>query len=263
MKHQAVDLTALLDVILIILFAVLLNMQQSAQAANQRSSDQGETLATLNSAYLELESELSTKAAQNTTLLDEISTLRASLDDLSQQTLEDAQTQDALIAQYNQLFDRLTDMLAQDSNTIKDIAEAQNLSDAEAQARLEAVTDTNILMENLHKYETIANTFAFIDITFDLSSGEVIMDGTSSGVFIQEEDGLDDHLFQLKRDDVSAYLITALNQQDINQSFILITIKFDPYITKRYYISIVTEAIDQMRETYQEKVIFDTIYLTK
>ncbi|MDA3847034.1 MAG: hypothetical protein PF505_10920 [Vallitaleaceae bacterium] len=252
-RDNFVDLTALLDIILIILFAVMLNMNTTAESATGQVDNITQENDTLSKENNTLTEELLTTETNNTQLQSE-------LEQLSESYEAQSETDQQVIDQYQKILEQLTDVLEADAKDISAILEQQDMTDSEQREALASLTDTNVLMENLHKYQVIAGTFEFIDLTFNLDTGMLLYNGKPTEIIISEDERLDDHLHQLKQKEIAEYLVNQIKTNGNNRSFILITIKFDPNAIKQFYIPLVSDSMDILRESYQEIIIIDTLF---
>jgi len=253
-RDNLIDLTALLDVILIILFAVMLNMNTSAESASDEAQDKSLTIEALTTENNMLTSDLTSTENQYNQLMGEYKQLKEVSSNQSEADKE-------IIQQYQTILELYAEINGGNSADITSIAELQGMTEAEQKSTLKALTDTNVLMENLHKYEFISGSFEFIDLSFNLDTGMLLYDDEPTGILITDEDTNNERLSQLKTNEIVTYLKKQLQSVNNNRSFILITIKFDAFTTKRSYVTLISDTIDNLRETYQDNIIFDTLFL--
>lgn len=261
---MSMDLTALLDVILIILFAVMLNISQSSNAKDTEQEALTATLTEYQKSQEQLES-INQKLTEQ-------------LDQSQSALLMAEEAADLLKTEYEQLKAIEIKLNQQQVAIITELIDSSRLSDSEKEKIIEAQRDSELMssvleqltktpedsknmMENIHKYSVIANKFLFLDITIDVDTGEFIFDNQPSGIIINETDGFDSHLFQLKKEALVDYMFDTIKDNDRTYSFILITTKYDPYLTRRYYLTLITDAIDTLRNENDAYIIFDTDYL--
>lgn len=258
-KDMSLDLTAMLDIVLIILFAVMLNLNTSTQeattemeAAKSEYESALSTLAEANEAYTRLEETLVKSESKNA--------------ELTKSAERFNEVTENLVKQYHSLLTGLVSLNEDDSEGtdqwIKQQESAKNYETLVNQLTTrEPKTDTNALLENLHKYTVIANKFLMIDAEIDIDTGALIFDNQLTDIIITEEDGFDEHLFQLKSKEIATYIGDVLDDSDEDFSFVLITIKYDPYITKRFYVSVISDAIERMRDDKEHYIVFETQFL--
>lgn len=258
-KDMSLDLTAMLDIVLIILFAVMLNLSNNSQEATadmkEAKTEYEKALSSLtqvNEAYLQLEESLIESESSN-------AELTASANRFKEVT-------ETLVDQYHSLLTDLVklneDESAQTSQWIKQQESAESYETLVNQLTArDPKTDTNALLENLHKYTVIANKFLMIDAEVDITTGALIFDNQVTEILMTEDDGFDDHLFQLKSKEIATHIGDALDSSKEDFSFVLITIKYDPYITNRYYVSLISDAIERMRDEKEHYIVFETQFL--
>lgn len=258
-KSMSMDLTALLDVILIILFAVMLNVSQTSK---NTILDQEALIGTI----AEYEALLTQLEIANQELTQSLEKSIEAHNTIELNYKELVETQALYNLQQTIILENLMDLREISPEQQQTIIEAQTNSELMANLiETLTITDNNSstleLIENLHKYTVIANKFLFLDAAINVDTGEFIFDNQPSGIIIEEDDGFDNHLFQIKKAQLVDYMIQSIKENDRTYSFILITTSYDPYITKRYYLNLVTEAIDQLRANNDAYIIFDTEYL--
>lgn len=256
---MSLDLTAMLDIVLIILFAVMLNLSNSSENANEQMQ---EAKASYDEAKKELAESLSDQAELKESLEDSVAQLEA----LNTNTSNFKEITKSVVTQYQSLLAEALEISEDDSQRTQTWLKQQENADTyeEVIKQLtshEPQTDTNALLENLHKYSVIANKFLMLDAEVAIDSGTLIFDNQKTDIIMTEEDGFDEHLFQLKSKEIAEHIGLQLETSEADFSFVLITIKYDPYITKRFYVSLISDAVDRLRDEKEHYIIFETQFL--
>ncbi|MCK5130493.1 MAG: hypothetical protein KAQ68_11610 [Clostridiales bacterium] len=185
-KRALIELTPLLDVILLILFAFIITMQSETDLQQAKVDDLTQEYEAYQEEYDTLEREQSELQTQITQLLQEKSSLEQEVIDTSQllddETVandEEKQTLDTALEGFKQMTQldntRLSEILDSKSNPAKILNE---------------MVDADDLVLEIYKYSFVMNRFYFLDVEITGANNRIIVNGTPTSIVIPPEDNL-------------------------------------------------------------------------
>ncbi len=230
-SDKIVDLTPLLDVVLILLFALLLNISVEQETVEAEAD---ELMEKIDKQEMELES-LEGQVADRDL---EIAELEDNINTLNDQNIE--------------LSDAVTTWF-----TSEDIRESERLTNEEVLK----ILDSDKMNQSLYQLDFIANQFFFIEIDFDERLyQEVRINGQSTGVQLN----LDIRHDQTKLDKAYTELFDALekvmSEKDGGYRFVLFTLTDNGYVY-RFGYDLVWSVIKDIEGKYTDDVIYKLQYL--
>lgn len=230
-SKSVVDLTPLLDVVLILLFALLMNM--SFEQDNVRAEA----------------AELDTELEQSRLEKDELTKL-----------LEDQQVQMDKLEENIEMLDEQSKVL--DEAVITWFA-SEEIRDKElvTSEDFEEIFDQTKTNQSLYQMDFIANQFFFVEIEFDTDKlHQVIVNGTSSNVQLTFEKRGDQTQLDLAYNEIYDAIEKEMVSNKGGYSFVLFTLKDNGEVYK-YAYDLVWGVIKDLEEKYSEQTIYKLQYL--
>jgi regulator of replication initiation timing len=249
-KEIDIDITALLDVLLIVLFAVLLNVNT---AVNEQSNELEEIGMQLEA----LENEKASLIDENNQLSKENEFLSNELASLNTQLIE---AENSYVIKYNNL-ETIAEGLSEWLNISEDMINEMiyTNSSIDFQSSNADTSDTNALIENIFKYEVITQKFVFIDLTVEGTENKVYINDQYT-MSISSDEWYDESLRYTTIDKLSSAIDNYINNIDGGYSFILITYEHGDDVYA-YVSNVLSNAIDDVRSHYQDEKILETEYI--
>lgn len=235
------DLTPLLDVVLILLFAFMLNMHVSSSQRDTELEKQTAKNQTLSDAVTERNEQISALAKelqhakdQQQKLEEEISQMVSTMD-VERESIE------AIAGQLSKWFG---------DTSLKTIADEK---------MIEKFLDKNTIYEELYKYDTLAKRYFFVDIKLQTSDNEILINDTHTRISITREDILSNEKLDFKRDQLLEAIEKVLNDRQGGYTFVLITLSQEGNVYRIAY-NLVWDVIEAIETKYGADKIFKTKY---
>lgn len=238
------DLTPLLDIVLILLFAFMLNV-------NAASSEKDMKLQKENQVNEALKVTINDKEKQITNLKNNINNLNETIDNLTNKMNE------------------LSFDIANEKETIKDISDNLAKWFDDNQYKLEKVAkgenidllvDKDSLLQQLYKYETISKKYFFIDIKLKSTSNKLFINGKDTNAYISLEEVLTVDFKNNKKEQIKDLIEEVIEDREGGYTFILITLSEEDNVY-RYAYTLVWDAIKDIEQKHGTDKIFKTKYV--
>lgn len=226
-RNSIIDLTPLLDVILILLFAFMLNSNDIYQA--QETSITNE---------VEKNDLLSTQLQKQSILLQELKDQNVELNINLDTAKEELST---LREEKNNWYDSLASQLPE--------TQSENLSS-------DAITAAN-LNEHLQKYDAIRKKYFFVDVELRNDDGKIYINLEDTKVSILEEELKTASSKTAKKDSLKNLLSNYLEDRQGGYTFALISLKEDGRVRRAQY-NLMWEVIKELQSELGSDKIFTT-----
>ncbi len=230
-SDKIVDLTPLLDVVLILLFALLLNMSVEQESV-QAQADQ---------------------------LMEEIDRQESELEDL----LEKVQVKDLQISELNDNVHILNEQNQQMSQAVttwfasKEVRASETLTNDQ----VTKILDADEINQSLYQMDFIANQFFFIEVDFDERLyQEVRINGQPTGVQLNFDIRNDQTKLDKAYTDIFDELEKVMSQKDGGYRFVLFTLTDNGHVYSFAY-DLVWSVIKDIETKYTEDTIYKLQYL--
>ncbi len=240
-RNHIVDLTSLLDIILILLFAFMINMADSVR-------EQEETTAASQEASQSLQSALE----KQKTLVEELESAQEAL----KQQLEEGEVQ----------IDELYSKNDQEAQAIKTLMKTLSewmgtneplVSEIVGEDAAQQLIDPKILNETLQKYEAISKNYVFIDVVLQTKDSHIFINGEATSIYILEQELISLDLKSSKQSEIVDLFVDYLDNFKGGYSFALITLAEDGQVKRAQY-NLVWEAIKEVQQKKNSEKVFLT-----
>lgn len=230
-SEKLVDLTPLLDVVLILLFALLMNMSIEQEA------------------YKDTAEELAEEVAQKELEKEELNRL------LEQRDVQIAELNDnveMLVEQDVKLSEAVVTWFASE-----DIREAELVTSDD----FEKILDKNEANQSLYQMDFIANQFFFVEIDFDRDNfQDVLINGVSTGVQLTFDKRNNQAQLEQAYDDIFDEVEKVMTEKDGGYRFVLFTLTDNGYVYS-YAYDLVWSVIKDIETKYTDDTIYKLQYL--
>lgn len=234
-----IDLTPLLDVVFILLFALILNVNVT-RAQDQEASDNREALLT---AELTSTNQALKAADDHLANLEEMLVQSGGETDLAEEQLTASQEaykrQEDLIKAYSQA---LGDLLNKEVNLMEtDLPDGWQVSDAEAQ----------VLVEEWLKYQQIGERYLFVDVWVSDTDGRVYIDETYTGINIEAQSLGVSEVRDALKEELQNYLLDWLDHKAGGYTFVFVSVVSDKEV-KRAVIELVFDGLQGLQTAFDK-----------
>ncbi|GKX28037.1 hypothetical protein SH1V18_05170 [Vallitalea longa] len=238
------DLTPLLDVVLILLFAFMLNV--NATNSEKDSELNGEQQ--INS---ELQSTIEEKDEQIAKLENNIIELKNKVDNLSKDmdeiSFDIANERETLMTVSNNMAEWFTN----NKHTLEELADSEDIG---------KLADDDSILEQIHKYETISKKYFFIDIKLKSNKNKFFINGKDTNTYIALEEMTSVESKENKKEQIKDIIEKIIDDREGGYTFILITLSEEDHVY-RYAFNLVWDAIKELQQKHGTDKIFKTKYV--
>ncbi len=187
-KRSIIELTPLLDVILILIFAFLINMQGQSDSMNEKYDAQEAQNAELEAQVQSLKVELSELKQQSENLKEENDTLLDEVDSLKNELGYEVISNDEEKETLKKAMQAFTDLTGINNDELKEILE----NDPSAQQALSKIVDSEDIVLEMYKYNYVMNRFFFIDMEIVGKENRIVINGEETQIAISFADSEND-----------------------------------------------------------------------
>ncbi|GMQ59627.1 hypothetical protein AN1V17_40260 [Vallitalea sediminicola] len=238
------DLTPLLDVVLILLFAFMLNVNASSSEKENKLNGEQE----LNN---ELQSTINAKEKQIAELEKNIIDLQKEVDNIND-TMEEisfdvANEKETLL----NVSENLAKWFSSNENTLEEIAKSKDI---------DKLINNDSLLEQLHKYETISKKYFFIDIKLKSTQNKLFINNQDTNTYITLEEINGAEGKSNKKEQIKDIIEKVIDNREGGYTFILITLSEEDHVY-RYAFNLVWDAIKEIQQKHGTNKIFKTKYV--
>lgn len=226
LNRQAVEMTPLLDVVFILLFALILNVNVS------KAKDEAEIEA------LEAENEV----------------LIASEVSLEKQLEEANMSESDYLSQLLQARDALADL--------EDHSKNQEAVLAQIQEQVKAIeASEGIEIDEWLKYEQIVDRYLFVEVLIESGDGRIYVNEDYTGVNVLAKAIVNKDIKDEKQADLAGYLYDWLDHKDGGYSFVFITVVADSQV-KRASTELVFDTLSIMQPEFDTEQFMVNRYIS-
>ncbi|QUI21925.1 hypothetical protein HZI73_06235 [Vallitalea pronyensis] len=242
MKQRTfLDLTPLLDVVLILLFAFMLNVNAASSETEAQLENETETSQSLRLQLDEKDNEIKKLQDELEHSQVKIAALEASLDDLQSAMTVEKETLTAITHQLTKWFGR---------QPLKKIANTKTI---------DKFLDEASVYEQLYKYDTLSKRYFFVDITLQTSNNQLSINDERTGIYITFDDVSNDDRKHLKMEQIKESIEKVLENREGGYTFVLMTLSEEGNVY-RYAYNLVWDAIKEIEAKYGADKMFKTKY---
>ncbi|MBC7961253.1 MAG: hypothetical protein H7X94_15450 [Vallitaleaceae bacterium] len=220
-RDNIVDLTSLLDIMLILLFAFMINMAGNVREQEKTSEDSKKT----NEA---LQRELDQKNLQ----VKELEVQLAGNQDTILE-LQNENTKEAMLLKERLVT--LSEWMGSDGKAV----------------------DLEVLNHTIQKYEAISKFYVFVDIQLQTGDSHVLINGEDTGTYILEQEIMTEQLKANKQSKIEELISDYLDNIKGGYSFALITLSEDGQVKRAQY-NLVWEAVKAAQQKKDSDKVFIT-----
>lgn len=238
MKQKTfLDLTPLLDVVLILLFAFMLNI-------NAASSEDSELTGELKSTIEEKDEQITDLENNIIELENKVDNLSRDMDEMSFDVTNERET-------LFTISKNMANWFTNNKHTLEELANSKNI---------ENLADNDSILEQIHKYETISKKYFFIDIKLKSTQNKIFINGKDTNTFIALEEVTSNQTKETKKEKIKDIIEKVIDNREGGYTFILITLSEEDHVY-RYAFNLVWDAIKEIQQKHGTDKIFKTKYV--
>lgn len=255
-RKSTLDLTPLLDVILIILFVFMMMLAQQVQQSTAQAAADNEKVDAAEESLSISENSL----AKATEYINELEKSLEELEAISAITAQEQKKQKALMDEQTQTLDNATAALAMFMvATDSDIQKLLNDNKTQVSDKLlNEITSPALITKHLLKYEALRKQFYFIDIELKGKNNRVYINNSSTTLGISYDETKDTQTRTAKVKDIQNKIEDNLENRQGGANMVFITLSVYDANVYQYAWEIVWEAIGQVQEKYGTDKIYRT-----
>ncbi|MCT4596842.1 MAG: hypothetical protein N4A50_03030 [Vallitalea sp.] len=238
------DLTPLLDVVLILLFAFMLNVNVANSEKDNKIQEKNQINATLKETINDKNEHIKQLQSNIQNLNQMINKLQNNMDELSFDTANEKET-------IKNISNNLAKWFKDNQYKLDNITNEDSIN---------SLIDEDSLLKQLSKYETISKKYFFIDIKLKSSSNKLFINGEDTKTFISLEEILTDDAKNNKKEQVKDIIEKVIDNREGGYTFILITLSEEDNVY-RYAYTLVWEAIKDIEQKHGTDKIFKAKYV--
>ncbi|PKM57851.1 MAG: hypothetical protein CVU98_04030 [Firmicutes bacterium HGW-Firmicutes-3] len=220
-RDHAIDMTPLLDVVFILLFALIMNVTFAQAEDEAVITGQGAQI-------IALEQEKTILKSQKTILEEQIA------------------IREARVLEQEDKFSGLSEALENLVN--KDI---QNLDNPETIKSLEAMLEEGDLVDTWLKYQQVADKYLFIEIKITNDKGRTYLNGNYTGINIDQFDVIDREVRNEKIASLSSHILNWLDHRQGGYSFVFVTLVSEDEVT-RAATNVLHDALNRLQLSFNK-----------
>jgi len=220
-RDHTIDMTPLLDVVFILLFALIMNVTVAQAEDEAVIVDQGAQI-------VALEQEKTILEEQKTALEEEMI--------ISEEHVRNKEDK------LNAFSDTLENLVKKD---------LQNLEDPETIASLEAMLEEGDLVDTWLKYQQVADKYLFIEIKITNEQGRTYLNGTYTGININPSDVIDREVRNEKVANLSSHILNWLDHRQGGYSFVFVTLVSEDEVT-RAATNVLQDALNRLQLSFNK-----------
>lgn len=253
-KKSTLELTPLLDVVLILLFVFMLMLANQVNESAQVKQEADETVAAT-------QEELDKALMDAGDLEDELEALQEDNDSLRQtgnETQEQLERQKAISDEQQDTAEALSKAVADfiDANEY-DIKKLLDEENAPSQEMLDSMSIDDIAEEML-KYEALSRQFYFIDVELMSSNNRFFINGESTSLGIANSDLEDEKYIRDKIDEIKELIEDDMEKRQGGSQMVFITLEVHDRQVSQDAWQVAWDAIGEIQEKYGTDKIFRT-----
>lgn len=251
-KTQIVEMTPLLDVVFILLFALMLNTSVAKAIDEEEIAEKKIEISVIENRNNMLEEKLEERIVENSENGQSLEEIREELK-LSQEL---SVSQELQIENQKIQIDRFTKSL---SELIKE--EAIAMEDDLDNKLLEKLKKEGVVLDRWLKYEQIAKRYLFVEIKLSNKEGRVYIDDTYTNISITREDLSNNTSKDEKIKGLSEFLFNWLDHKEGGYSFVFMTLRAEEGVT-RGSVEIVFDALNVLQPIFEQDYYLINKYVT-
>ncbi|PKM68043.1 MAG: hypothetical protein CVU95_05190 [Firmicutes bacterium HGW-Firmicutes-2] len=220
-RENTIDMTPLLDVVFILLFALIMNVTVAQAEDEAVITNQGAEI-------VALEQEITLLESQKISLEEELVIKE-----------EQVRNREEQLSGLSEALENLVN---------KDI---QNLEDPQTIKSLEAMLEEGDLVDTWLKYQQVADKYLFVEIKITNDKGRTYLNDVYTGINIDQSDVIDRDVRSEKVASLSSYMLNWLDHRQGGYSFVFVTVVSEDKVT-RAANNVLQDALNRLQLSFNK-----------
>lgn len=245
-ENGLIDMTPLLDVVFILLFALILNVNVTKAMEKEASDEVVESLRTT------IESKEAAISSLEQNLTDAEQALEAS-STTSSEWVSQLESKDAALSQALQVVTEKSEMIEAYADSLSEVLERQvELAQSNEEVPwLESEIEEALLLEEWLRYEQISERYLFVDLHITSVDGRIYLEDTYTGVNIEPSVLSDDEARRRVKEELQFYIYDWLDHKEGGYSFIFVSVITDEEV-KRAVVEVVFDSLQGLQTSFDK-----------
>jgi len=245
-ENGLIDMTPLLDVVFILLFALILNVNVT-KAEEKEARDQVEAT---------LRTSIETKEEAIASLEEDLSELEKSLEASNKTASEwvaELKSKEAALAQALEASSEKTKLMEAYAKSLSEVLERQvelATSDLE-EPWIESEIEEVQLLEEWLKYKQISERYLFVDLHISSSDGRIYLEDDYTEVNIEPSMLANDEARRRLKEDLQLYIYDWLDHKEGGYSFIFVSVVTDEEV-RRAVVEVVFDSLQGLQTSFDK-----------
>jgi hypothetical protein len=233
-KRSIIQLTPLLDVVLLLLFALMIQLSVKDAAQTE--------------AYDVANNDLAIAEQEKNVLADEVNDLTIQLASLTQQ-LDEKGEEIALLQESNdEVLYGLARFLDMNNTEISLLLSSANAFTA--YEKMSELSDPTKAAEALYNYESLSQKFYFIDVTLASQTNQLLINGNQSTVHVVYDADASPETIAYVKENIKQAIESAIQTREGGSSMIMILLQTGDDDVYHYAWRLVWESIGELEQKY-------------
>ena len=254
-KTSRIELNALLDVILLLIFVLILNM-------NMANSKKNEEINQVNDQYEQILQQNKIAEQKYKDLTRENKNLKELIQEQSE-SLKEVENMRLAYSIEKQSIDNLVKGISRflhlDDGEMKTLlTTSENLDDKNLMEQLSKIINEKDIIKQLEKYETISKKFFYVEIEIATNNNRLYINKRATNVYITKQETTDAILLNNKKEQIKDEIEKAINDRDGGYSMILVSLGITDEEVYQYAYEVVWHSIKELENKYGTQKFFKT-----
>ena len=255
-RKSTLELTPLLDVVLIILFVFMMLLASKVNESIEVKKEAEESVAEAEQSLDEALSEIQELQDELAKLNEDYETLKQSNADIALQLERQRELSDMQQETTENLAKAIAEFIVANETELDKLLEDNE--NAPSYNLLKSITSAQDVAEELLKYEAISRQFYFIDIELKTSNNRLYINDVSTSLGISHSEVADDKGAADKVDEIKNLIEKDMEKRQGGAQMVFITLKVQDREVYEYAWQVVWDAIGEIQEKYGTDKIFRT-----
>ncbi|MEX1377776.1 MAG: hypothetical protein AB1Z23_09965 [Eubacteriales bacterium] len=255
-RKSTLELTPLLDVVLIILFVFMMLLANKVNESIEVKNEAEKSVADAEQSRDEALEEIRALQDELAELNEDYETLKQSNEDIALQLEEQTELSDKQQETSENLAKAIAEFIMANENEMDKLLDDNE--NAPSDKLLQNITSTQDVAEELLKFEAISRQFYFIDIELKTSNNRIYINDSSTSLGIAYDEVSDDKGAEDKVSEIKNLIEKDMEKRQGGAQMVFITLKVRDRAVYQYAWQIVWDAIGEIQEKYGTDKIFRT-----
>lgn len=240
-KTSIIELNALLDVILLLMFVFILNMNMS----NSETIEEVNQLKAKNEQLLQENKKIKQLVQEQSESLKEVENMRVAYN-IEKKSIDNLTKG---ISRFLDLNDEEMKLL---------LSSSQGMDDKNLMEQLSKMINEKDIIKQLEKYETISKKFFYVEVEIATNKNRLYINKQATNVYITKQEINDSKLRNNKKEQIKDEIEQEINNRDGGYSMILVSFGIADEEVYQYAYEVAWDSIKELENKYGIQKFFKT-----